>query len=76
MSSRQVDSNGVPYWGRDLARRIDHIEQYEPAVMASELKNLREELQSLRRAFYTFAFGVVASSIVFAFSVFALLGRG
>ncbi len=43
--------------------------------LTKEVEALTEELASLRRGFYTFAFGVAASAIVFAFTVFALLGK-
>jgi hypothetical protein len=68
-------TNGVPYWGRELSRRIDHLERLEPAVVANEVKNLGLEMRSLRRAFYTFCVGVVGSAVVFAFTVFSLLGH-
>jgi hypothetical protein len=45
------------------------------ANLTKEVEALTDELRSLRRSFYTFAFGVVGSSIVFAFTVFALLGK-
>lgn len=67
--------NGVPWWGRELSRRLDVIEKLEPAVLAERVANLSEDVKALKRAFYTFAIGAVGSAIVFAFSVFALLGR-
>lgn len=67
-------TNGVPYWGRELLRRVENLERLEPAVVANEVKTLAGEVNSLKRAFYTFALGTVSSAIVFAFSVFALLG--
>lgn len=45
------------------------------ANLTKEVEALTDELRSLRRSFYTFAFGVVGSSVVFAFTVFALLGK-
>jgi hypothetical protein len=69
------DGNGVPYWGRELSRRVEKIEDLKPDVMADNIKSLSGDVRSLRRAFYTFAFSVVASSILFAFTVFALLGK-
>lgn len=39
------------------------------------LEHLEEDVRALKRAFYTFAFGVVGSAVVFAFTVFALLGH-
>lgn len=68
-------ANGMPYWGRALERRIEVIERIEPAVLAEQVRNLTDDVRSLKRAFYAFAFSVVGSSIVFAFTVFALLGK-
>lgn len=39
------------------------------------LEHLEEDVRALKRAFYTFAFGAVGSAVVFALSVFALLGK-
>jgi hypothetical protein len=69
------ETSQFPYWARDLARRVERIEKLEPAVMAEKITALSEDVRMLKRAFYTFAFSVVGSAIVFAFTVFALLGR-
>jgi hypothetical protein len=61
--------------GADHERRIADLEQYKPAVLQERLNSLADDVAALKRAFYTFAFGVVGSAIVFAFTVFALLGR-
>jgi len=42
---------------------------------ADDVKAIAEEVKSIRRALYTFALSVVGSSIVFAFTVFELLGK-
>lgn len=69
----------VAYRYRDLHRRVRNLEasdeKYDPAVMDVKLTTLSQDVRALKRAFYTFAFAVVGSSIVFAFTVFALLGR-
>lgn len=70
-----VATNNIPYWGRELARRVDALEELKPAVLAERVANLSEDVKALKRAFYTFAIGAVGSSIGFAFTVFALLGR-
>jgi len=59
----------------DHDKRLERLEKFEPAVMTSKLTELDKDVTALKRAFYTFAFGVVGSAIVFAFTVFALLGR-
>ena len=56
-------------------KRLDRLEKFEPAVMTSKLTELDKDVTALKRAFYTFAFGVVGSAIIFAFTVFALLGK-
>lgn len=67
-------TDNIPYWGRDLARRVENIERLEPAVIAERVSALSKDVRSLKTAFYTFAFSVAASAILFAFSVFTLLG--
>lgn len=67
--------NGVGWRLADLDRRMKRIEELKPEVMAFEVKETRDDVRALKRAFYTFAFSVVASTILFAFTVFALLGR-
>jgi len=49
--------------------------QVRIAVLESELRNLSADVSALKRAFYTFAFGAVGSAVLFALSVFALLGQ-
>lgn len=61
--------------GRDHEKRLNHLEEFDPAVTAERLRTLTNDVQGLKRAFYTFAFGVVGSAIVFAFTVFSLLGK-
>lgn len=64
---------------RDLHRRVNQLEardeKYDPAVAALQVKTLSDDFRALKRAFYTFAFSVVGSAILFAFTVFALLGK-
>jgi hypothetical protein len=59
----------------ELWRWKERIDELQPAVMAFELRETRKEVAGLKRALYTFALGVVGSSIIFAFTVFALLGK-
>lgn len=68
-------TNGVQYRLKSLEDWRAEIEKLQPPVMAYEIGQLRDEVRSLKRAFYTFAFSTVGASIIFAFSVFALLGR-
>lgn len=76
---RPVTLEWVAYRYRDLHRRVRIVEarddKYDPAVMDVKLTNLAQDVRALKRAFYTFAFSVVGSAVLFAFSVFALLGK-
>lgn len=76
---RPVTVEWVAYRYRDLHRRVGHLEardeKYDPAVTAIQVQSLRDDVRALKKAFYTFAFSVVGSAIVFAFTTFALLGR-
>ena len=60
---------------RSVWRRLDAIERTRPETMQQKLIDLADDVRALKRAFYTFAFAVVISSITFAFTVFALLGK-
>lgn len=75
---RPVTVEWIAYRYRDLHRRVNQLEakdeKYDPAVIAERVKLLGEDVRSLKRAFYTFAFSVVGSAIVFALTVFALRG--
>ena len=66
---------GLPFRIGAVERRLDRLEALEPAVVADRVAALSDDVKSLRRAFYTFAFAVVGSSILFAFTVFSLLGH-
>ena len=76
---RNVTPEWLAYRYRDLHRRVRSLEardeKYDPAVTNVQVQSLREDVRALKRAFYTFAFSVVGSAIVFSFTVFALLGR-
>lgn len=67
--------NGIPWWGRELQRRLERIEALEPAVLSRRCDDLADDVKALKRAFYTFAFSAVLSAFAFAFTVFALLGK-
>lgn len=70
-----VAANGVPWWGREFGRRLDRLENLEPAALAERVNALSDDVKALKRAFYTFAFSAVLSAFAFAFTVFALLGK-
>jgi hypothetical protein len=58
-----------------LERRLDRLEELEPAVQARLLIETRDEVKSLRRGVYSLAFGVPLGAILFAFTVFEVVGR-
>lgn len=70
---------GLAYRIRDFHRRLQILEaeldRYELPVIEERLRNLSQDVRSLKTAFYTFAFSAVGAAILFAFSVFALLGK-
>ncbi len=67
--------NGLPWRVTQIERRVDKLESLEPAVLAERVHNLGADVRALKRAFYTFAIAAVLSSVSFAFTVFALLGK-
>lgn len=72
----EAEPNGVTLERfRGVWRRLEAIEATKPETMAQQLKDLGEDVKSLKRAFYTFAFSVVGAAIIFAFTVFSLLGK-
>lgn len=68
-------SNGNLWRLNNVIDRVKKIEDLKPEVMAYEISEVRKDVNSLKRAFYTFSFSVVGSAVVFAFTVFALLGH-
>ena len=69
----------VAYRYRDIHRRVRDLEainnRYEPAVQAKILNDLVTEVKAVKRALYGLMFVIVAGSVTFAFTVFALLGN-
>lgn len=76
---RPVTLEWVAYRYRDLHRRVRHLEdeseKYAPAVQDVLLKSLAREVAGVKRALYGLMFVIVAGSVTFAFTVFALLGH-
>lgn len=60
---------------RSVWRRLDAIERTKPETMAQQLLDLGDDVRALKRGFYTFAFSTVGAAVLFAFTVFTLLGR-
>jgi hypothetical protein len=60
----------------ELKRWRNDIDRVNPSVLAERVKNLNEDVKALKKALYTFAFTVAGSAVLFAFTVFALLGKG
>lgn len=76
MTDYHLDSpDGMKYAVQSLLAHKKRIEDMNLPVAIFELAELRSDVRSLKRAFYTFAFSVVGSAVLFAFTVFALLGK-
>lgn len=64
---------------REYHRRLGTVERrdekYDPAVAELRLKNIERDIQTVKRALYGLMFVIVAGSVTFAFTVFALLGH-
>lgn len=73
--SEAAANGGTGFRLSSLERRVDRLENYDPGALAERVTNLSDDVRALKRAFYTFAAGAVTSSVVFAFTVFALLGK-
>lgn len=67
--------DGVKYAIRALLAHRKRVEDMNLPVAIYEMRELKSEVRALRRAFYAFAFSVVGSAVVFAFTVFTLLGK-
>jgi transposase-like protein len=62
-------------------RRLSELERTQPAVLAAELRELRNDLAEVReeqratkRALYTVALSVAAGAVTFAFTAFQIWG--
>lgn len=60
-----------------IERDIAEIQKSKPEVMANELSHVqralaevRDEVRTMKRAFYTFALSVSGSAVLFALTVF------
>lgn len=65
----------------DFGRRIDAIERTNPAVTASQvqtlhedMRDIREELRSFRRAAYALATAIAGGSVIVALTAWQLTG--
>lgn len=72
----QLDTpDGMKYAVQSLLSHKRRVDDLNLPVVIFEMRELKEDVRALRRAFYTFAFSVVGSAVLFAFTVFALLGK-
>lgn len=67
--------NGIQFRVGALEKRVDKIEELEPAVQSERIKNLTAEVRAMKRALYTFGFSILTGVVGFSFTVFALLGH-
>lgn len=65
---------GLLFRVRDLARRVELLEEAKPEVVAFEVRTLRSDFNALKRSFYAFAFSVVGGSLLFALTAFRFFG--
>jgi long-subunit acyl-CoA synthetase (AMP-forming) len=56
-------------------QRLRVIEETKPELMAYELRELKDEMQSFRRAIVSVGVAVVGSTIVFALTMFVAFGQ-
>lgn len=70
------ETNGIPWWGRELSRRIGRIEDVKPDVLAEKIEQLSDDVKALKNAFYLLILSVVGSAIAFAFTVFSQHAAG
>lgn len=68
------DPNSVPYWGRELSRRLEKIEDVKPDVLAEKIDQMSADFKALKNAFYLLILSIVGSAIAFAFTVFSQHG--
>ena len=45
------------------------------AVLETEVRELKQDIGALRRAFYTLAVSIVSAAVIFAFTVLTLLHK-
>lgn len=65
----------IPWWGADLRRRVDDLEELKPAVIAERVDALSKRVDSMTSAFNRLLGGIVLATVTFALGVFALLGH-
>lgn len=73
--SEATANGGTAFRLSNLERRVERIENYDLGALVERVANLSDDVRALKRAFYTFAVGAVTASVMFAFTVFALLGK-
>lgn len=73
--------DGVQARLEDHGRRLTDLERTQPAVTASEVKalaqdvhDLRDEMRALKRALYGLAFSIAGGAVLFAFTAFQIWG--
>lgn len=76
MATDEPATNGTNWRLRALEHRVLRLEEVKPDVIservdnhARELASVRDEMASLKRALYTFAFSVAGSGVAFAVTV-------
>lgn len=77
--NQPVSLEALTYRLNYLHKRVSNVEaeleKYDLAVIALKLDQAITGLDTVRRALYGLMFAIVAGSVTFAFTVFALLGK-
>jgi len=67
----------------ELYRRVGDLERTQPAVIATNVKalaedvlELRDEMRALKRALYGLSISIATGAVVFAFTAFQIWGAG
>ena len=80
MATVDEPANGTAWRLKSLEARVGTLESNKPEVIADRVSNhaqalqeLRDDVQSLKRALYTFALSISGSAIAFAIAVFQVV---
>ena len=57
-----------PFLLRDHEARLDEIEKFRPAVMAEQIKQLKDEVKAAKNAMYSVCGGLIITAITIAFT--------
>jgi hypothetical protein len=70
----EADARRLGWEVTQLTRKVERIEAMKLDVIVDRQTEMADDLKSLRRIVVQVGVGIVSSAVVFAFTVFALLG--